>query len=479
VWAVVYNRGMDLLPSILLRRLSCAAPCLALLLLGLAACLLPASSRAAEPVYAVTFANKSRMVVTLAEGRGPGGERTVRVVSVPPTVTPYDTVVDARLTMGADGVPAECAVTSGPVATPRASNLALVRTDRREDPAQFDIVSPKRSGATPFSGRLTTLLTAPAMIGRQYDWKRKGTQEFLVLVERGVPEPQFLPLTLTADGADRLELKEGPVQARRLRYKAPFPFLSEAQQTGVLYIGPRGEVLQCDTPLLATPIKATGPMHPYEREDGAFELTLEVPDGVTIRERYLGAGRHEVATEALGGLKIAKAVTNARWEPIEIESPLMGQPLQAKIANGAVTWEMEAAPLGKATVAGGAVWVWPLFFIADAWEGSGGPFSALAIGQERRGTYYPLLHGQAAGVEFTLTRRDDVRVPNPAGGDIALFSYRFTSGGVTQDLYTDGRRLVHLTASDGGSITRQGWEKAAARLATAPPPPPAKAPEKP
>ena len=454
----MYNRSMT--TSAVFRSLRAAV--------GAAAIALgtPFAARAAEPVYTVTLPDKTRMVVTLARGRTPEGRRAVRVFSVPPTVAKYDAVVDATVTFVDDGSVKKVVVQSGPKANPTASHLEMERTDKGDDPARYSVNVPARSEKTAYSGRILSLTAAPATLGRQVDWKRKGPQEFLVFLDRGVPYPQYYPLTVTVDGSETLDLADGPLKARKLKYSAAFPYLPKEQQTGTLYVGPRGEIVRCDTALFLAPFKARGPLKPSVRsgERGTLEMALETPGEAYIRDRFRDAATREI-TNDIRDYRLSSTVLDLKGNLIEMESPWMGRKLTAKFGPGSVvSWTLEATPPAAVSVPGARAWFWPLFLMPDVWDSGRGSFASLAVGQQANGTYFPLVNGQIAGSPFVLERLEDVRAPNPAGGDVVLLRYRFTAGAVVWELYNDGARLVHAGASDGGVIARQGWDRFAARV---------------
>jgi hypothetical protein len=93
----------------------------------------------------------------------------------------------------------------------------------------------------------------------------------------------------------------------------------------------------------------------------------------------------------------------------------------------------------------------------------------MPLGGKQDGTFLPLILSGEYGRPFTLERLPDFRADG-AGAPLRRYRFSLDAGAARYDLYTDGRRLVHLSGTDGGvglTITRDGSEAVAARAARA------------
>ena len=443
-------------------------------------CLLLRTSfvRAEEPSYTITLPDKQTLRVTVSLTRTPNGGTYARVYSVPPTVVKYDMTLDCGETIRESGAPAECLVAFGPKATPLTVYLQAKRTDLNPDYGQatFSFLSPERSETTPYSGRLIELTSGIFSLGRQYDWKRKGEQTFLCLVDRGVATPQFLPLKLKAAGGEVISLSDAPkVRARKLRYECEFPYTPEEYRKGIIYIGPSGEVLRCDSNLFGMAFQAKAPAK--KTLDGyGLDLPLAIPKDWEFKERLRAGGEREITLDVLGGYNYATIRLNAQGQLKSMETPWIGRPFTAEVVGKQVAWKLEASAALSEKKTDTPVWFLPHWFLTEVWETGNSPFAQMGVREKRMGYYFPLFYGDMEGSPLTIERLDDYRAAKPDGTAFTLFRYLVTTK-VAYEIYTDGKRLVAMIASDGTKSVQVGWEKVGDLLT--PPPAPAPTPTDP
>jgi hypothetical protein len=302
---------------------------------------------------------------------------------------------------------------------------------------------------------------------------------FVLLSDVLSSSANLVTLTLEADGGsatETLTLDSGPVKARKLKYTlGDIPFLTREQRSGVVWTGPRGEVLRADGPLFLIPVRAAGP--------AKIEKTARSSRGMPPRPDCWFAPQptatgHTATLETDGGFVLATVATDKAFRPVRVENALRnGREFEAVAGVNEVRFTFAGGPEETVTVATpGRVWFLPHFFATELWEGGNGPYADLVPGDKRDGTYFPLVGAQAsANAVFTLARLPDVPNPRGASADPAtLRHWRYSDNNVRHDLWTDGRRLVHWKGSDGLEATRDGWQPFVANFPKPEPPPTAK-----
>ncbi|MBC8104838.1 MAG: hypothetical protein H7Z41_19865 [Cytophagales bacterium] len=446
------------------------------------------------PTYTVKFADRT-LRVRVEESRTPDGGRVVRVQSRPQNAAKSDFLVDTSVVLEASGEPASSRVFFG---IDPAFGLCL---EAIRMPGGYKVQEPALGGDLPFGAPLFSPLVAELFIGRQYDFKRGGPQRFAHLLDYHVSTAKILPLTLTAEGKpEMLNLPDGPVRARKLRYDLDEPLLPKEWRTGVFYVGPSGEVLKCETAFFGVPLQARGPAL-WENKGRRLALRFANPDSggrvVLLRADKQVGGDWVIHLEfEKEGGALATLSCDRNYRLKRIETPWRGRKFVGTVTGESlVRWTLAAGNSDEAPVPQNSpVWFLPHWFRTDLWEGTRGAFADLDVAQTRDGHYFPLFTGQRTANAFTLERLPDAVAARANGATSAVRNYRFYSGGKTAegtvpkdaegrplttryDLYTDGTSLLAFLGSDGIRIVRDGWEAFADGLtppagATASPPKP-------
>jgi hypothetical protein len=410
--------------------------------------------------------DKRRLSLQVWTGTADDGNPVIRVMSPQPTPTkPDDLVGDAAVVTDTQGKPVFGGLTLGP--SPGAGiNLGATRLlDGR-----YRVEVPGEEGRLRAGAPILTSVIAPLFLGRLYDFQKGGAQTFALLLDFGPTPTRLATLHLTADGADMLDLPEGKVRARRLRYEAPQ--LPKTEQKGTILIGPRGEILRCENGLFGAPIKAKAPAR---YEDGGLHITLRLaaagggPDTILRAERNVS--EFDFTLQVEDAEVMATATTDDHFRVSRMENSWRGRPFSATFDGNEVQYRLAAGKGEIRSVQWGRAWFLPFWFDTDAWEGEGGDFAGMTIGERRYGDFFALYTGRTDSEPFTLLRLQDTYALS--GSDrIPLHRYRMSCPSGAYDLTTDGARLMVLLGSDGLAIVRGGWETYAAALKPPSPPDP-------
>ncbi len=429
-----------------------------------------------EPVYLVTLPDKQVVTLTTVLTPSPDGTKTARLVTLPDGYGRSDFLLSARVTVKPSGYASAAQAQLGIKLLPKLVLLQARRVDEEADgkdsKSTWEINVPTQSETIPFSGATTTLLTAQALIGRQYDFKRGGEQKLSCLLDIVTPQPQVYSLTLKSNGTEAIPLSDGKiVKTHRLVYQTDLPYLPQEQKTGTLYIGPRGEIVRCDTNLFALPFKLKTPMR-LGKDGSTWEARYDRKEAVFLREYAPTKGEHTIGlfVGEKGEIPISTVTTSPDGTPLTLESPWLGRKLSVRFTPRAIDWKLDSTPPATVAVAEGNAWFLPFWFVTETWETGAGPWANMAIGDKRTGTYLPLFTGQSAGEPFAIERQPDYRnVVN--GQEMMLHRFRVQTK-VVFDVLTDGKRLVYYAGSDGAKVTRNGFESLGNSI-PAPKPPPA------
>ncbi len=440
----------------------------------LAASALVRPARAAEPTYTVTLPDKRKLHVTVSVQPTPNGGRLLRVAPLPQSVVKSDAVLSSELALDVSGTVQRCHVQFGPpldttpVSPGSIPDTGVDLVAERTEPGVFNVQSPKRSGVLGYGAPLVSPLASLIFLGCYYDWKKGGGQNVVWLEAYQSASPQLYTVTLSADGAQTLNLSDGPVKTRRLKYHAPLAFLPEKLRDGVIFIGPMGETLQSDIPVFGdgSAIKATGAAT-LEGRGRSFVVRYEFGGFPSFALRAVDNGPNgwEARMETMpGAQKIGSVWTDTAFRVRRVDAPIRSRAYRAEVSPSEIRWTIGGAEAEPAATTANA-WFAPFWMITDAWEGRGAMFGDLVVGAKGDGTYFPLFNGQTTGSAFTLLRLPDVSVNAPQGESVTLHHYRFDRDNKSAyELYTDGSRLVLFTGSDATTITRDGWEAFAATI---------------
>lgn len=406
----------------------------------------------------VTLPDKQVITLTTVFNMEADGAKSTRVVTLPDGYGKSDLSLLASVGFDPSGYPVVASVQFGPKNLPKAIQLRGKRVGEPSDTkaVEWEVNVPASTETIPYSGIPIALTLAHGMLGRQYDFARGGEQPFLCLLDFAVLTPAFYPITLRYDGTETITLGSGLVKARRLKYKTELPYLPKDQNEGVIFVGARGEILRCDTNLLALPFKALGPSKATSR-NGEWELKMDRPGDVFVRERLQKDGVREIAIEAgPGNFPVTKGTVSKTGRPLTLSSPWLGRALNVSFAPTAATWTLAATEPVKTNVSGGKAWFVPCWFVTESWESGAGPWADMAIGDKRDGSYFPLFTGQQDGGSFVIERKPDYKA-QIGGSDVTLHRYSVQSK-IAYDLFTDGKRMAYFSGSDGLKATRTGYE---------------------
>ncbi|MBC8137638.1 MAG: hypothetical protein H8F28_17290 [Fibrella sp.] len=417
------------------------------------------AQNSAEPVYVVTLPDKQIITLTTVFNDDGNGAKSARVVTLPDGYGKSDLSLFASVSVNPEGYPVAAAVQFGPKSVPKALKLQGKRIGDEaggDKDTVWAVNVPASTETISYSGIPLTLPTAHGALGRQYNFARGGEQPFLCLLDFAVLTPTFYPITLRYDGTETIALEGGAVKARRLKYVTALPYLPKEQNEGVIYVGTRGEVLRCDTNLFATPFKALGSSKSTGKA-GEWELKMDRPGDVFVRERLLKDGIREISIEAgPGNYPVARGTVNKAGRPLTLSSPWLGRALTVTFTPTTAIWSLAATEPVKTAVASGKAWFVPNWFVTESWETGAGPWANMAIGDKRDGSYFPLFTGQQEGGTFTMERKPDYTA-QIGGSEVVLRRYNVQTK-VTYDLLTDGKRMVYFVGSDGLKSTRTGFE---------------------
>lgn len=457
-----------------------------LLSMALLTTLCPVFALAPEPTYTITLPGNIVINLRIESITGPDGRRKVRVWNQSPSIAKSVLQIDTSMLLDTAGKPLSSRIFFG-ANTDQGTVLEAVRTANG-----FTVREPALSGNLKFGAPLFVPLIAELFIGKLYDFKQGGPQTFAQLLDSFVSTAKIDTLTLTAEGApETIELPDGPVKARKLRYVLNEPLVPEPMRTGIFYVGPKGEVLRCDTAFFGVPIRAKGPAV-YEDQGRRVILRFKNPDSgnriVSLQGDRQPTGDWKIKLGMDGQAdSFATLACDKGFRLTHMETPWHGRPFMAAVvATDTVHWTLAGGTEQQATIPSDAsVWFLPHWFATDTWEGTGGTFAKMTMNDTRDGFLFGLFMGQRDAVSFTLERLADSATVSRSGSSLALHHYRFYTGGKQAvpeavlpgnapkpppprfDLYTDGSRLVVFLASDGIKIIRNGWETFAATL-TAP-----------
>lgn len=426
---------------------------------------------AEEPTYTVTLADKKKLALQAAvrNAASGGGAKQVRIFNRPKSAAPSDALLDMVLTTDSSGGRVEKCRAFFNVKPAVRVNLEAVRDEK----GAYAVGVPSESGTLPFGAPLVTQLTALLFLGKLYSFTRGGPQNFAFLVDFGAQAVEIVTLTLTADGQETLTLPGGAVKARKLRYKAPVASLPKEHQEGVFYIGPRGEVLKCETNFFILPIQAEKPAA-FDRDSRTLTLTFATPLvpnlSAVLRAVSRGTRGYGLTLQIDRGQTLATVECDPAYRPVKIETPWMSRPFTARVVGTTVQYTLAATKEGVHAVPSGNAWFLPYWFVTEFWEEGSGGFAGMGVGDRRDGDFFPLFTGQRDSNPFALERLPDTEARTPNGQGFSLRRYRFANKPTTglaaffqnnvYELYTDGRRLVALLGSDGITIFRDGWTTA-------------------
>ena len=471
-----------------------------LLSLALFSVLCPSFAVPPEPTYTITLPGNQSISLRMESTKSPDGRRKVRVWNQSPSIAKSALQIDTSMLLDATGKPLSSRVFFG-VTADQGMSLEAVRTANG-----FTVREPALAGNLKFGSTLFVPLIAELFVGKLYDFKQGGPQTFALLIDALVSTAKIDTLTLTAEGApETIELPDGPVKARKLRYMVNEPLLPEPARTGVFYVGPKGEVLRCDTAFFGVPIRAKGPAV-YENQGRRVILRFKNPDTgdriVALQADKQPTGDWKLKLGMDGQTdSFATLACDKSFRLTHMETPWHGRPFVATVVGtDTVRWTLAGGPEQPSPIPSDApVWFMPHWFATDTWEGTGGTFANMTANETRDGFLFGLFMGQRDAVSFTLERLADSATVQRNGSSLTLHHYRFYTGGKQAapeavlpgnvpkppapryDLYTDGSRLVVYLTSDGIKIIRNGWETFAGSLtpppAVTPPPEPITIPD--
>lgn len=414
----------------------------------------PAPALAAEPTYTARFADKKTARLYLSVVTNPqSGEKRVRIGNL--TGVKSELLLEASLTTDSTNVPQRVRMRFGEM--PTVGESAPELTDLEATPlarTAWVVRRPAQSGVIRFSGPLLSSPASLLFFGRSYNFKQGGAQTATFLSIQNTPTPQTFNLTLTDGGKETISLGAGgdaqKVQARKLLYKAPdAPNLNRREREGVIYVGPIGEVLRCDTRLFGNRIRAEGAAkrtdsNGYTLELQGRDITIvgeRKPDGWDVKFNVGKQGNTVGAAQLDTQLRILSMAGGRNMKQV------------ATVVNNEILWKSDEGGASDVVVPDGKLWLLPHWFATDLWEaGSNAGDFALNVDAEQSGLYLPLFTGQRDGYLFTIKRlRDFGKVDGTT-----VRRYRFTSRNI-YEIYTDGTRLIYFAGSDGTTITRDGW----------------------
>ena len=378
----------------------------------------------------------------------------------------FETVV----TLDGMGALRDCRARFGPQAAdnPGAPYVAEILAAR--PPGGGDILQltlPARQGRSVAAATVLHPLALQLLIGRQYDFRRGGAQTFARLQDWDGdalnPATDLATLRLEAQGTakvalEKLALEDGAVEARRVGYTLTPVRRGASPRTGVLFVGPRGELLQADPPLFGIPFDGGRAKGPAQLEGGV--ALLRTNKNETIKGKSRTDGGYDVELYGKPEYPFSTATMDAAGRLVRVSERWNGRERVSVVSPSEVWYTFSAGPLATLSVPADRAWFLVHWFATDTWEAGEGSFADLPVGEKQDGTFLPLVLSGEYGRPFTLERLPDFRV---GGAPLPLRHYRFSldAGAARYDLYTDGRRLVHLSGNDGGiglTITRDGSE---------------------
>jgi hypothetical protein len=324
----------------------------------------------------------------------------------------------------------------------------------------LQLTLPARQGRSVAGATVLHPLALQLLIGRQYDFRRGGAQTFALLQDWDGdalnPASDLATLRLEPRGAAKITLEDGAVEARRLGYTLTPVRRGASPRTGVLFVGPRGELLQADPPLFGIPFDGGRAKGPAQSEGGI--VLLRTNKGETIKGKTRTDGGYDVELYGKYEYPFSTATMDAAGRLARVSERWNGRERVSVVSPSEVRYTFSAGTLGTVSVPEDRAWFLVHWFATDTWEAGTGSFSEMSVGGKQDGTFLPLILSGEYGRSFTLERMPDFRV-----GGAPLRHYRFSldAGAARYDLYTDGRRLVHLSGADGGvglTITRDGSE---------------------
>jgi hypothetical protein len=430
----------------------------------------PLSGRCQEPTYRMKL-YEDTVVCALQVTKTATGT-TVTLAPVKQPAVPVHYQMAATLELDKKGAAQRCSMLFGPANRPDAE-FRIEAVPQEGGQSLFRVQEPEEGGTFSFAGPLVSGYSLPLTIGRLYDFKRGGEQRFAYLLMNTVRVLSLHTLTLTADGKETIELTSGPVEARRLRYRLPAPALRPEDQKGVVYVGPRGELLRSDTKLVGFPVQAASPAH-VEAGNSRIELKLDKPYPITISGQKTQSGMTaRIAYD--NGIELSRLTLGPKLSLLQQQGPWRGK--EAIVRSDGIGLVQYRIPPGQATLTkltSEHPFFFPHWFYTEGWEES------VASNPQAKwaSDYMPLYTGFPGTYPFAMERLDDIKAMHE-GRPVTVRRYRFTlwadsaqtKPGNYYDVYTDGKRLIAaLGAVDRRAMFRMGWEDFTSKLT--PPAPP-------
>ena len=437
-----------------------------ILLLGAAH---PLCAQTPESNYTITLPDKQKIAVAVSVRNNRDGGRAARIVSRAPSAgTPAPLLMDVTAETNADGVPLRSQIALGV----DAANPARFEA-RRTPEGEYAVGMMEERRTLPFGATLVSAQTAQMFLGRLYKFDKGGEQSFALFVDYGWKPLEIVTLNLRADGTEVIELTEGKVTARRLRYEAAISHIAKVDQKGVFYIGPLGEILRCDTAALGLPFKLRGPVKREEtkRLVGAIAVPIDTLKILLKAERDIDG--YNIAVRLNDQPFGPKTSCDLNYLPTRIESNWLGRAMTAVVAENQVQCVLAATPPEVSAAPSNHPWFIPHWIVTELWEGETGQFKGMKVGEKREGDFLPLVSGLVERGPFTIARQPDAKA-TLGEGTVTVFCYRLQSAKQTYQLYTDGSRLFVCQGSDGFRVVRDGWESYADALKPPTAPTPAK-----
>jgi hypothetical protein len=420
-------------------------------------------ARAQEPTYVYTQRGGSTMAVSLRVTARPEGT-TIRLFdATAPDTTPTHSLA-TTLELDADGIPRYCLTRFTPQEKSYSSQV-LEATPSAQERTSYQVVQPKIEGVLRYSGMLLTNTGLQLGIGKIYDSRKGGPQQFPYLLEYGVRTPSLCTLTLAADGKEEISVGGEMVTARRLKYRAASLLLPKDRQSGVLYVGPAGELLRCDTGLLfGKPYQTASPAK-VDARTGLITVPVEKPVAFTISGRPV-TGRVEISLVTTAGFSVSTTLLDRRFSMLQMTSHFRGRKATFQANGTELHYFVEPGAPSITAAPSGRPFYFAHWFATELWEENERYFAGMEPGDKRDSDYIPLYFGFPGAYPFTVERLGGRSVIH-AGQKAAVRCYRFiiwsdstrTKAANHYDIYTDGRRLIAaLGVGDAVTIRRVGWE---------------------
>lgn len=260
--------------------------------------------------------------------------------------------------------------------------------------------------------------------------KLGGGEQALTLIREG-EQPGLLAgtLALAEEQSELLPLRDGPVAARRFRYRTVGLGYPKERERGKLWIGEEGEVLKSD--LLPNQL-ATGALR-VEKGSPAFRLALT--DGSFLR-----------AEQTSEGWKLTDKATTTElgfdYRLRHLTSKATPEALQADYESGELRYAYPGIPPRFVRAPEGGALLLLTALLAPE------PLPGLAVGQKRPVLFVPLITGDDLALEGSLSHLPD---PSPTTRRYQLA----LSPALTVTLDYDTLGLVRLSGSPVFALTRK------------------------